>query len=1014
MSDAVCVAPVFVVIGDFATRLAANVSKWITELGYEAKLLDAATKWGKDIPLVVCESRQMLKRMGVLCPYEFIVERGDFIPVIDDNGNAISNPVDVLKCRLSALAVRYQEGVDEDAMRDWFSGLFRRYMYLDETVHGTSNLIDLENLEADKLLSAICNEKTDNLDARKFRARFLAAAEEEPLADSLRDLQGLLRVLFADEMKDVEEAIASKEALIDVFKRCRDSYDPSREELAGNGIRPAFPRPLGNRAQYATPTGKIDVLVIDDNPRDIIERIEKGKTNGAGLLRQKGLKICDELFNFQPLKVAADSKSNVFEVAKNAFDKLRKKGLSYDLVLVDLCLGDEIGGDLSGYRMIRFVKQFFPDVPVVVYSKFRDMDHIARAFERGARWFLVKGEEDKLPRHVLRMLRQSGWHREWEAAQRNFVPIFLPKPESDSSEFIRKFHRTDEWKYLTYKNLEFLPGRIISVKKMGGGISSAVTFKAVKGIKLDGAFLQSPVIVKIDDAHNAMMEYERYFRYVRPYISNQVGRVGEPARILNRKTASIVYSFAGHPDSDHTLDSLSNALATTMRYESSCDYERFRKAFDEVFDEILPCIHRITPSREFGNAESVDCHSGVVEPVEQKLSAYPNVSFNEFPVDEFVKSYVSRMQPWWTIEMGAGADFVSQPLYSEYIDKVERQSEGTWHCVFHGIFRDHDKYVIEAYDDEARLGWLTGLTADHVARYRHILSPGKTLWMKGWEEGCGESAYRGAWLRDKMADAPINALKLLDSNWCADKVQCCQAIMEMQDDLKTIAVDVGRRLKNAKESGELVRVHGCEFSSPVGIVHGDLNFGNIMLESRRQDPSADRPDERWRMTDVWLIDFARTRRDLITHDFNVAFTATLSLLVEKDLFDTDGAYYAALAKHFPALVRLSFTDSSKSLADVPDVLREMPRFAFVYRILRRIRFAALKAGVSHHMYLLTSALACAYTFKIFLNRKKYVETSAMLAAMKICYELLMKEMVIVDDEFKNKLKFKFNEVRAST
>ncbi len=369
------------------------------------------------------------------------------------------------------------------------------------------------------------------------------------------------------------------------------------------------------------------------------------------------------------------------------------------------------------------------------------MDHIARAFECGARWFVVKGEEAKLPRHVLRMLRQSGWHREWRAAQNHFSPVFLPSPESDASAFVRKFHREDKWKYLTYKCLEFYPGRFIRVKKMGGGISSAVTFKAVKGIQLDGEDLQSPVIIKIDSAHNATMEHECYFRYIRPYISNQVGRIDAPSRILNRDTAAIVYSFAGHADSAHALDSMANALSGAVRYESSCDYERFRSTLDEVFDEILPRIHRITPAREFGAGSVIDCHSRVVEPEEPKFSSYPNARFHEVPVVEFYKSYQARMQPWWQIVMSDDMTFISQPRYDENVKDIQKAkpsdpvllaSPSDQYFVFHGIFRVGDQFIIAEGTGSGSCGPLSAYSfARKNALGERIVGTGKGLLVQG-------------------------------------------------------------------------------------------------------------------------------------------------------------------------------------------------------------------------------------------------------------------------------------------
>jgi hypothetical protein len=219
-------------------------------------------------------------------------------------------------------------------------------------------------------------------------------------------------------------------------------------------------------------------------------------------------------------------------------------------------------------------------------------------------------------------------------------------------------------------------------------------------------------------------------------------------------------------------------------------------------------------------------------------------------------------------------------------------------------------------------------------------------------------------------------------------------IIALEDDLIAMAKAVGSVL------GKTNRIWGCEFNSPIALVHGDLNYGNVMLESRRQNPPPEHPDERWRVSDVWFIDFARTRRDVIAHDFNVAFTATLTFLFEQELLN-DANYKNLLHEKFAGLVMSSFTSCSKNLDDYPDGLKGSPRLIMIYQILRRIRFAALKAGVSPHMYLLTSALSCAYTIKIFLNKKKYELAAGLVVTMKICHDLLRKD--ILDEDFKKDL-----------
>ena len=985
-------------IKEFAPDLANKVKGWLEALLAKLKhdfsytsVEDDSKRFGKfSIPLVVCESRQDLKKVGVLCPYEFIIERHHLVPIVgtkgDSNGELLTHPQDQLVERLKSLAIKYPRGISGHSLRDWFAGLFRRYMFLDETVHGTSNLIDLNNLDNSTILEQVCMQPIpdDAESAQKLYMRFTGIGETR---DSLLNYKALLSQFFKNEIDEMCKVLTAKNSkgLKKIYERCADSY---------SGKSP-YPRPLGDRAKYVTPTDKIDVLLIDDKPEEIDSRIDLG------------------LFNIQKLRVNKADK-DVFETVRDAFVSMRQKGLSFNLVLVDLCLGDASGGDLTGYRMIKYVRKHLPGLPIVVYSRYSDMDHIARAFLCGARWFLVKGTESKLPRHVLRMLKQSGWHREWESVKHSVR--FLS--DDERSIFMRRFRQKDEWQYLTYKGLEYFPGHFITIDKMGDGISTAVTFKAIKGVKLDGEYLQSPSIIKIDSAFNTAMEFERYFRMIRPYISNEAGRVEMPERVLNRDNASIVYTFAGRQNPAHSLNSMGALIRSLIACESSCDYRRLRFAFDMVFDEILPQIHRVTPNREFGEGDVYDLHLGAVDSPNSKDSAFPNILFNEFSAEDFHKGYLCRMQPWECIELPVNARFMSQPQYDECLKELNA-SKGTanpnnddW-FTFHGIFRVDDSYVIEAFDSAQHLVWIKGWQADHAARYRRLISPGKTLWVSGIKSRKFND-YRPAWFGDafKLWEAGESKVRdFLNDIWycaginvlqgasCDNDIEMANSdiigkIIALEDDLIAMAKAVGSVL------GKTNRIWGCEFNSPIAIVHGDLNSGNVMLESRRQNPPPEHPDERWRVSDVWFIDFARTRRDVIAHDFNVAFTATLTFLFEQELLN-DANYKNLLHEKFAGLVMSSFTSCSKNLDDYPDGLKGSPRLIMIYQILRRIRFAALKAGVSPHMYLLTSALSCAYTIKIFLNKKKYELAAGLVVTMKICHDLLRKD--ILDEDFKKDL-----------
>ena len=168
---------------------------------------------------------------------------------------------------------------------------------------------------------------------------------------------------------------------------------------------------------------------------------------------------------------------------------------------------------------------------------------------------------------------------------------------------------------------------------------------------------------------------------------------------------------------------------------------------------------------------------------------------------------------------------------------------------------------------------------------------------------------------------------------------------------------------------------------PVGIIHGDLNYANIML------------DDDGKGTDVWLIDFARTRRDVIAHDFNVMFTSTIALLFDNELWKNDrpvlGAenYRSKVKKIFPYLIEDAIFGG---LSDVePDYIADDKRFILIYKILQRIRRAAEDCGMNTESYAVTTALCCLYTFRIMLKYEHSIPAAAaMLAITSMIYNKL--------------------------
>ena len=195
---------------------------------------------------------------------------------------------------------------------------------------------------------------------------------------------------------------------------------------------------------------------------------------------------------------------------------------------------------------------------------------------------------------------------------------------------------------------------------------------------------------------------------------------------------------------------------------------------------------------------------------------------------------------------------------------------------------------------------------------------------------------------------------------------------------------------------------------PIGIVHGDLNCANIMLETRKNvSKIVEFSDAVPNIRDVWFIDFARTRRDFISHDFNVMFTSVLALLFDKDVWEgkmlscNDMTYRTSDTGWQMASLRGCITNREQinavyrdfivaavtgELDAVPDFIEKDKRMSFIFRVLRRIRKAALRAGVSEECYLVTTALSCTVASRIAIvhHEKNAPASAAMIVAAVIC------------------------------
>lgn len=819
---------------------------------YDAREIppDVLEKDGKR--LLQCTRYEDFWKLGIRCPREFVVEKGDDA----DSRFAIVDKV------------------SDEQIVDWCSGFIRKYLRLSPTVHGVRGQVRPELGDKESGLQDVLDTKARNPDYDGFHElleKVYPAIAKFKAAQTIEDL----RRLYSDKT--------------------------------------VIPSEIGYRAGFLTPSGKLRMLLIDDEAETWKEKILK---------EDPAKRIFEiETLSIKPLSDEGCSDSADEQVREKLLE-CQRDGISYDLVLIDLCLGEESPEkDLEGYGIIRLVRNFLPGTPIVMYSQYDDRGHVRRAYQEGATWFLKKSEEYKLPRHVLRILEHAEWRREWNS--KKVVPTFLPLVDGADA-FAKEFVNNDEWAYLTWKSLEDFPGNHIFVEKMSGGISTSVTFKANKGVSVKGVPLQMPNIIKIDDQFKMMAEYERYSRFIRPYMANEAGRIERPERAIDRKNACIVYTYAGKQDDRHTLKSMASRLKRDLDSPATSNYDNYEFVVDHLFDDILSKIHRIPPDLEFKEKicddevtppyRDNDAFSGLDHDALAKTS-FPNIYFDEYGPKDFFKSYISRFLPWYDIEL---------------------QQNGDEHrLTFHAVGESDSSYWLEAYDTDGRLCNLKGAKAEFLARFRPQIYPGDTLVVQGIKEKC---AYK------------------------ADKFVRKQA-QELFQNLMTIATKVP---SNAKKWG---------MKCPLGIVHGDLNLNNIMLESVIGER---------KISDAWLIDFARTRRDLIAHDFNVFYTSVLG-----ELLSMKGGVNKSIIEK---MVQETVVYRGDNLDSIPGDFYKNEQKTLVWKLLYRCRLAAIKSGISDNMYLLTTGLACLVAGRIFADKNIEKKAKGFYDAAKKCYDILKENL----------------------
>ena len=686
-----------------------------------------------------------------------------------------------------------------------------------------------------------------------------------------------------------------------------ENTDP--EILAGN-INRAYPRQDGEELPIRLATGQVNVLVIDDelNEDKHKEKLETLQERFCSAVNSESRAESENHENVFKLHAPAGlsncaSAEAVAEwlAEKNRIDPywLRR----FDLILLDLCLGEEHGEEPRGYQFLGELRRFFPYVPIVVYTKYEDMGHIEEAFRRGATWYLRKSEADKLAAHFLHLIDNPKWEREW-ASVRKSIQFDTSDPNLAAP--------AD--RYLIWKLLEHVPGTSIAVRRLTGGIGGALTVWTSRRVR-QSYHCVSPVVVKIGDAFEMSMERIRYLRFIAPYLGNRVGRIERPLERGEGDRAAIAYTYTGITKGHGTrVASLKDVLTENLKGLDACIYpfSDYRKLFDRLYDQVLQHIHTIDPQTET-----------------RSEADFPNTIFDESEIA--VNAYLARLMPERRLDLEGPLKDV-ESADKDYFEDVGDKN------TLRVIVVDRDEKRIQALamgsdrlmhriDLEGTLGGFYGA----VGRHLRIRQPvGVDVSGESKDVNTETEAWAELWSYQEAKKDAVNLWKQCNYNGHAHESEAVVALR-----------------KWLVQNGRPVLQDGI-----VGIIHGDMNMGNVMVEQVNSQPKL-------ASAEPWMIDFARTKRDRIVYDFTqFEQDVFYSLLRPKFFSEEDSA--GSLWKQVDELL-LVLTEAAWQL---PPVAQRSPKLKFLLEIVQLNREMADRAGVGSLEYQFSLGLQFLLVHKI--------------------------------------------------
>jgi len=907
------------------------------------------------IPLLISIRKERFRTDGLLVPEEFL-----FDPLTNDFRGLL------LHCRMLVRLWSSREEITSrtgspfsgfllDHLREMLVGSLRRNVGLDVDHHDAQT--ELQRSLRD--LQAWIGGRADQVPGL-WRREPRRPAPIMTLVEAAAKSE-VLGVAFSDSLRRLRQAVSRMVDLIDQAP----SDDDARWALTFELRAFHFLLPRRSGAFVANlPALRTTLLIVDDEAASAAKVLSEARCFEG---EQETCTIGDLVVIYAGPRNHnggfVDINRRVRELLEGApstdFEELRSGKLLYsreepDWVLLDLSLLQEAGEELGGLDLLRSFRRELSDRPVLMYSAFEAFEHVIRAVQTGAAWYCRKSDPAGVLRSVDEISRASSWEKEF---RRMGSPVVDPVGGAAGAD---TWWEDAEVRFLCWKQMT--QGQVVKVcaKRLTSGLGGAVTL-LLEGFAASGVGTESdacpdgaarmlsearptPIVLKIDRPYRMLSELERYKRLIAPVISNRVGRIeGELCR-AGRARGAIAYTFSG--SHRHLRRVSTEPMDTFLRDNLSRGgplgvHDETFQLLDQLFDESLAPLHAWSPvgSRQRWASIFYEESSSLRESVEMRL-----------PVD-FEIELTGLMEP--DVSGPSGYEVVGDEAIVKYGRILDVEADaitiggrgGGCSIAAAGAIQEPRGMALLGKSCHFRIK-ARGPFAEALAKYRS-LRPRKAVAVRGF---ILPRSDRETVLQALVGKEPVSDLLRVSFGCPLSRVEQ-REVRSRGRRRRNIIADVPWS-DNPFHGSYVERLLSLLDLVPerIGTIHGDLNLGNILVETARE--------ERGRPVLVsnqpWLIDFARTRRDSIGHDFAEFECDLMTRLLDRDLLHDQevcatsqrgirgkAAWVADLA-----VLRDFVRAASQPALDVVGRVVKKPALRILFDMVQVVRRKARQAGVA--------------------------------------------------------------------